>query len=113
MHRLDPETTPLVFASSKVRHTEHFKSYQVPVDTVAALLRETESQLRTTESRLQDAGNADKQPPVRGNEAQNGPIDVPPRLSDVTMREIRTHLGYNKSKWIALRVRHLHSLSVC
>jgi len=72
-------------------------------DTVAALLRETQAQLRTTEARLQDQGNTEKSPTTHSNEAQNSRIAVPSRLSDVTMHEIRTHLGYNKSKWSALR----------
>ncbi|KAJ7131014.1 hypothetical protein C8R44DRAFT_849985 [Mycena epipterygia] len=68
-----------------------------------ALLRETQAQLRTTEARLQEQGNAEQTPTTRSTEAQNSRIEVPSRLSDVTRHEIRTHMGYDKAKWRALR----------
>lgn len=76
-------------------------------DVDAALLRETQTQLRATEARLQDAGDDEERPATR---ARDDPIDIPSRLTDVTMGEIRGHLGYDKPKWRALRVRQLYHL---
>jgi hypothetical protein len=74
------------------------------VDILAALLRETQNQLRTTEARLRDAGD-DEQHPANHRNGQDDRINAPQRLSDVTMAQIRADLGYDKARWRALRVR--------
>jgi hypothetical protein len=97
----------LASASSKVRQLSILTS--TVVDIVAALLRETQNQLRTTEARLRDAGDDERHPATHRN-GQDDRINAPQRLSDVTMAQIRADLGYDKPKWRTLRVRWLLSL---
>ncbi|KAJ7071747.1 hypothetical protein B0H15DRAFT_957595 [Mycena belliarum] len=72
-------------------------------NTAAALLRETQAQLRTTEARLQEQRATEQGPTTRSQGRDNSRIGVLSRLSDVTMREIRTRMGFDRSKWRALR----------
>ncbi|KAF8135885.1 hypothetical protein K438DRAFT_760135 [Mycena galopus ATCC 62051] len=89
----------LAFVSSKVCRAV-YSVYELTMAGIdAAVLRETQTQLRATEARLQDAD--DEERPV--TRARDDPINIPSRLTDVTMGEIRGHLGYDKPKWRALR----------
>ncbi|KAF8125904.1 hypothetical protein K438DRAFT_1790832 [Mycena galopus ATCC 62051] len=73
------------------------------IHELEALLRETQGQLRTTEARLEARGDAEQGSSIRRNATQDHRIGAPSRLSDVTMKEIRTHLGYDRKRWSALR----------
>ncbi|KAF7350734.1 hypothetical protein MSAN_01634500 [Mycena sanguinolenta] len=64
------------------------------------LLREAQDRLRATEVRLGERGDAVHGSPTRRNESR---VPAPSRLSDITMEEIRTQLGYDKKRWNALR----------
>ncbi|KAF7361102.1 hypothetical protein MSAN_01141800 [Mycena sanguinolenta] len=68
-----------------------------------ALLCETQGRLRTTEARLAERGDAAQGSVIHHNGGQATRIPAPSRISDVTMSEIRSELGYTKQQWNAVR----------
>ncbi|KAJ6448813.1 hypothetical protein C8R45DRAFT_1045783 [Mycena sanguinolenta] len=54
-------------------------------------------------STLQDRGDTEQNSPTPRNDVQCSRIAVPSRLSDVTMKDIRANVGYDRKKWSALR----------
>lgn len=93
-------TQLLAFANLKVCST-HLDAIYTDDDTHPAQVRQTEAKLQETEARLREGDPALPPPPPRADT-----LPRPKRVSDVTMAEIRDELGFDKSKWIDLRVRH-------
>ncbi|KAJ6462971.1 hypothetical protein C8R45DRAFT_1013372 [Mycena sanguinolenta] len=89
-HNIDNCSTPSQDEGAQIRELK-------------TLLCETQGRLRTAEARLQDRGDTEQNSPTPRNNVQCSRIAVPSRLSDVTMKDIRANVGYDRKRWSALR----------